>query len=79
MFYPNKMTGAQNLSNGGNNKNNEDIGDAKGQGNVGSNDNTCADLNSKLFQEGDKFMDLLQDIVQGPLMKYWLMLQEKKL
>lgn len=33
------------------------------------------DMTHKLFDEGEKFMNLLEDIIEGPLMKYWMMLQ----
>lgn len=58
--------------------------DGEGDGTKGnmyqaSNGENGFDVGNKLFEEGEKFMHLLEDIVEGPLMKYWMMLQENKL
>ena len=45
----------------------------------GQSQDNGMDLNNRLFGQGEKFMYLIEDIVEGPLMKYWMMLQENKL
>lgn len=49
------------------------------KGYQGQNSDPGLDLGNRLFGEGEKFMHLLEDIVEGPLMKYWMMLQENKM
>ena len=61
----------------------ENAGDGKRSGDANlnqiGNGNTGMDVGNKLYSEGEKFMHLLEEIVEGPLMKYWTILQENKL